>query len=828
MFTCPTMSPMSPPSNALSTSTSLSSAPKFSESLHRLSVSAPPPPSVLSNQPTPPSPRSHAWSGLVDPSSPTSSTTLTVRYGSKIRLFAKSHYLKPASTYPGGYAGYYFRSRKGVKGEEGIILTGKETQLAILSPAGPEKENLYHESHFHVVDPNGVKQDGDLVRYGEEFVLVDDAGMSWNTTAGGITNYLGFKRVGLPGELCLTFKRAQDAGKNGGVGSSSEMDASGRNSPVPPLGDSPRMPKMPPGSRKKAQATYNPGAPPVRINDDVYLVVTRTTRTNKKMNNYIANFKRGTSRVLGGYLTCEKVGFPQTFSIHRAPPGILLATTFTYSSEMSVHTHHGVQWGEEIELSVPTDVDLGDSQPLLTVTLSSGDVALFTQSMITANAGKAFWVDVRGSDLSADPSRLMVQFDCFNGNDSFKRRLGSNTKNATVAIFWSLAFVVAAAAAVFAAVKKSQFVMLSAVQADGNLTTVSAWEVAAPLLGTEEPEIVVKYLWPSWTLLASAATGATISLLIMIGSFYYKFGDLLLKFDLRIYDKDSDRKRSHAPFVGVLLGWETGLAKDATQPQAKLKNLVNRYGAIDPTTGLPPMPERFLIAEEWDKDKALERWRDTLSWREEQQADDVLNVCHSQFDTIQRYYPQSFYCRDRKGNMVYIERPGGVEISKIKKNGISIKKLIWHYMYCMEYLWQVISPKETDRLTTILDLEGVSLFMVVGDVRNFITGCIKMTTTHYPARGHKLFIINCPGWFSNVWSWIKPMLNSAIEEKLQILKSGEKQNRKLLEIIDEENLPLKYGGQNADTFGDSVYDKSFKKHVVDVLEKHGESMATFV
>ena len=131
----------------------------------------------------------HAWNGLVDLTGATVSASSAarekkkVRYGDAVRLFARSGYLKPESNVPGGYVGYYFRSRKGAKGEEQSAFTGKEHQLAILSPAGPDKENLYHESHFHVVDPNGVKQDGDCVRLGEEFVLVDDRGMSWNVSA---------------------------------------------------------------------------------------------------------------------------------------------------------------------------------------------------------------------------------------------------------------------------------------------------------------------------------------------------------------------------------------------------------------------------------------------------------------------------------------------------------------------------------------------------------------------------------------------------------------------------------------------------------------------
>jgi hypothetical protein len=220
----------------------------------------------------------------------------------------------------------------------------------------------------------------------------------------------------------------------------------------------------------------------------------------------------------------------------------------------------------------------------------------------------------------------------------------------------------------------------------------------------------------------------------------------------------------------------------------------------------------------------MERWRDTLKWREDKKADYILTVPHPEYDVVQTYYPQSWYCRDKAGHIVYIERPGGVDLNTMKKNGISVQKLLWHYMYCCEYLWQVTSPKETDRLTTILDLQGVRLLNIVGNVRKFITLCVTMTSTHYPARGHKLFIINSPSWFGTIWSWVKPMLNPAIDEKLKICTTGQKQIDDMLVIIDKSELPKCYGGENVTVFGKADVDLKLRKHVLDVLEKNGMTM----
>ena len=265
-------------------------------------------------------------------------------------------------------------------------------QLAILAPAGPDKDNLYHESHFVVIDPNGVKVDGDVVRYGDEFVLVDDHGMSWNHNAQTLSNYLGFSRCGLPGELCMKFTRPPHA--------PTPLAAAATHTPpthTPPTHTPPTH--APP---------HNIGQPCVLFNSLATLTITRSSRTNKKQNHTISNFKRNTSRVMGGYLTCEKIGQPLTFKIQRAPPTVLTVTAFNYTNDgsMNLHTHHNINWGEEIELAVPTDLKLTDAQPLLSVTLSTGENAVFRQEQILNEPGKPFWVNVGDHNFK---SRLLVQ-----------------------------------------------------------------------------------------------------------------------------------------------------------------------------------------------------------------------------------------------------------------------------------------------------------------------------------------------------------------------------------------------------------------------------------
>ena len=47
-------------------------------------------------------------------------------------------------------------------------------------PLGDANNELFTESCFEVVDPTGRKKEGDLLRYGDEVVLLDGQGMVWN------------------------------------------------------------------------------------------------------------------------------------------------------------------------------------------------------------------------------------------------------------------------------------------------------------------------------------------------------------------------------------------------------------------------------------------------------------------------------------------------------------------------------------------------------------------------------------------------------------------------------------------------------------------------
>ena len=78
------------------------------------------------------------------------------------------------------------------------------------------------------------------------------------------------------------------------------------------------------------------------------------------------------------------------------------------------------------------------------------------------------------------------------------------------------------------------------------------------------------------------------------------------------------------------------------------------------------LPERFLLAENGDFAKALERWRGTLAWRKQMDADRALQRPNPYFAIIKEGYPHFYHGTDLAGNVVYYELPGLVDYPRLK------------------------------------------------------------------------------------------------------------------------------------------------------------------
>ena len=64
---------------------------------------------------------------------------------------------------------------------------------------------------------------------------------------------------------------------------------------------------------------------------------------------------------------------------------------------------------------------------------------------------------------------------------------------------------------------------------------------------------------------------------------------------------------------------------------------------------------------------------------------------------------------------------------------------------------------------------------------------------------HSLIIVNAPGFFSFFWSIIRNLLDAKTQALIEIYSSPEKGQQRLLQLIDESELPRDYGGKAPST-----------------------------
>lgn len=76
-----------------------------------------------------------------------------------------------------------------------------------------------------------------------------------------------------------------------------------------------------------------------------------------------------------------------------------------------------------------------------------------------------------------------------------------------------------------------------------------------------------------------------------------------------------------------------------------------------------------------------------------------------------------------------------------------------------------------------------------------------LATAHYPETLDRIFLIGAPSFFPTVWGWVKRWFDPITVSKIFILAAADVKPT-LLQYMDEENIPTKYGGKLDFKFGD--------------------------
>ncbi|KAJ0397997.1 hypothetical protein P43SY_004058 [Pythium insidiosum] len=168
------------------------------------------------------------------------------------------------------------------------------------------------------------------------------------------------------------------------------------------------------------------------------------------------------------------------------------------------------------------------------------------------------------------------------------------------------------------------------------------------------------------------------------------------------------------------------------------------------------------------------------------------------FAALKESYTHFTHKKDRQGHVVTYEHLGYMKKMRddFLARGVTEAEAIRHQVMLQEFLWAVVDPRPFPDGTQIkiFDIKGISMGDVSGDIFQYMKS-MGMTIAEYnPERIFQIFLVNPPSWFSLIWKLVAPLINPKTRERVHVLRGQKEIGKALLEFIDEDSLPVEYGG----------------------------------
>ncbi|GLI61150.1 hypothetical protein VaNZ11_003434, partial [Volvox africanus] len=213
---------------------------------------------------------------------------------------------------------------------------------------------------------------------------------------------------------------------------------------------------------------------------------------------------------------------------------------------------------------------------------------------------------------------------------------------------------------------------------------------------------------------------------------------------------------------------------------------------------------RFLMAREFNVDKALAMYRDMRAWRLENHVDglyesDPTGSSYPQIEQLLKVYPHFYFNTDKFGRPVYIELLGRTDANALFAT-INVDNLIRYHIWTWERYLRCYLPacsaaagRHICTATVIIDLAGLSLMNFNSATQKLLTTFSKIDQDYYPEHLGTMFVINTPLIFRGVWAAVQPLLQERTRKKIVIL--GSDYLPTLTQMVPLERLPDIFGGK---------------------------------
>ncbi|KAJ6704115.1 PHOSPHATIDYLINOSITOL/PHOSPHATIDYLCHOLINE TRANSFER PROTEIN SFH11 [Salix viminalis] len=208
---------------------------------------------------------------------------------------------------------------------------------------------------------------------------------------------------------------------------------------------------------------------------------------------------------------------------------------------------------------------------------------------------------------------------------------------------------------------------------------------------------------------------------------------------------------------------------------------------------------RFLRMRDFDISKAKDTFVKYLKWREEYGVDTILKEFKfEEYGEVKKCYPHGYHGVDRNGRPIYIERVGMVDLNSLVQ-ATTVDRFVRYHVSEQEKTLNfrfpacsIAAKRHIASITSILDVKGVGMSNFSKTARCLFVEIQKIDSNYYPEILNRLFIINAGNGFKMLWKALMAFLDARTLAKIHVL--GYDYLSKLLEVIDQSNLPSFLGG----------------------------------
>mmetsp|Transcript_8198 Transcript_8198/g.8991 ORF Transcript_8198/g.8991 Transcript_8198/m.8991 type:complete len:477 (+) Transcript_8198:57-1487(+) len=212
-------------------------------------------------------------------------------------------------------------------------------------------------------------------------------------------------------------------------------------------------------------------------------------------------------------------------------------------------------------------------------------------------------------------------------------------------------------------------------------------------------------------------------------------------------------------------------------------------------------------------------------------------------------YPQVFAGHAKNSCPLFVSKPGKIDMTGLNciTSIENMHKYQWHSMIYgagAEYRARQSADPNFERFQSaaILDLDGLGVSTITGSVMDMIKHQSHVDSLCFPETMNKLVIINAPTFFSATWQVIRHMLDARTANKIEIYSFRSKWEKRLKELVDDDQLPSDYGGSGpslAESILKKCNDSTVSRRVTKVMSfksndstsiklEEGETMDLFV